>query len=108
MNQAVVYRRPPSRRLWLASALSVAGVATFSGVLGQSAGLASGGGGTASALGDILVLSAAACYSLHILRLSALASRIGNSAGSLLRLAVAKSATEVVLAAGAVTFGLWR
>lgn len=106
--EAVVYRRPPSRRLWLASALSVAGVAAFTGIFCQSAGLASGAGGTATVLGDMLVLSAAACYSLHILRLSALASRIGNSAGSLLRLAVAKSATEVVLAAGAVLFGLWR
>lgn len=92
----------PSRRLWLASVFSVAGMSTFSGVFSPSAEVASTYDGNANIIGIVLMLGAASCYSVHILRLSALASRVGNSAGSVLRLAVAKSTTEVILAAGTV------
>ena len=98
----------PSRRLWLASMFSVAGMSTFSGVFSPPVGVASMYGGNANILGNILMLGAASCYSLHILRLSALASRVGQSTGSVLRLAVAKSTTEVILAAGAVITCLLR
>jgi len=98
----------PSRRLWLASIFSVAGMSTFSGVFSPSVGVPSTYDGNAQVLGNVLMLGAASCYSVHILRLSALASRVGNSAGSVLRLAVAKSTTEVILAAGTVATYLLR
>lgn len=82
-----------SAKTWTACALA------FVGVLCMSASDGGGGGGLSIAFGpgDVLVLSSAVLYSLHVLRLSALAPAVPP-----LRLAVAKAGAETVYAALAV------
>ena len=76
------------RRTWAACVLAFVGVLLMSSDLDVAGGLGMGSG-LSFGLGDVLVLSSALLYSVHVLRLSALASGIPA-----LRLSLAKACSE--------------